>query len=68
VCGGSHTGSRDRECIENRLRIRRAARAPYFYDGRAPSIRDLVRHDEAHFAIAFEGTEREDLIASLAAL
>jgi len=45
-----------------------ASRAPYFHDGRAETIADIVRHYEDHFGIRFKGTERQDLIAFLSAL
>lgn len=45
-----------------------ASRAPYFHDGRAETISDIVGHYEDHFGIRFKGTERQDLIAFLAAL
>lgn len=45
-----------------------ASRPPYFHDGRAETIADIVRHYEDHFGIRFKGTERQDLIAFLAAL
>jgi cytochrome c peroxidase len=45
-----------------------ASRSPYFHDGRAKDLDDVVAHYEAHFHIAFTGTEKEDLAAFLAAL
>jgi hypothetical protein len=45
-----------------------AARPPYFHDGSAASIADVVSHYEARFGIAFEGCEKEKLIKFLEAL
>lgn len=45
-----------------------AARAPYFHDGSAATIADVVNHYEKQFGIVFTGTEEADLIAFLSAL
>jgi cytochrome c peroxidase len=45
-----------------------AARAPYFHDGRAAKIKDVIEHYEAFFAIDFTGSEKNDLEAFLLAL
>jgi hypothetical protein len=45
-----------------------AARAPYFHNGRARTLMELIKHYEDVFNIDFEGTERKDLEAFLSAL
>jgi cytochrome c peroxidase len=45
-----------------------AARAPYFHNGIAASLEDVVRHYEKHFGFIFTDEERADLVAFLNAL
>jgi cytochrome c peroxidase len=45
-----------------------AARAPYFHNGIAASLEDVVRHYEKHFGFVFTDEERADLVAFLNAL
>ena len=45
-----------------------AARAPYFHNGSADSLRDVLDFYENRFHIGFTAQEREDLIAFLNAL
>ena len=45
-----------------------AARAPYFHNGIAATIEDVVRHYEAHLGFVFTDRERADLVAFLKAL
>lgn len=45
-----------------------AARAPYFHNGSAATLEDVVRHYEKHFDFIFTDTERADLVAFLRAL
>jgi cytochrome c peroxidase len=45
-----------------------AARAPYFHDGQAESIEDVVKYHNDHFSIGLSGRERKDLEAFLSAL
>jgi cytochrome c peroxidase len=45
-----------------------AARAPYFHNGIAATIEDVVRHYEKHFGFSFTDEERADLVAFLKAL
>lgn len=45
-----------------------AARAPYFHNGSAESLRDVVDFYTSRFDINFSGSERDDLIAFLSAL
>jgi cytochrome c553 len=45
-----------------------AARAPYFHNGIAATLGDVVRHYETHFGFSFTDEERADLIAFLNAL
>jgi cytochrome c peroxidase len=45
-----------------------AARAPYFHNGIAATIEDVVRHYETHLGFIFTDEERADLIAFLNAL
>jgi cytochrome c peroxidase len=45
-----------------------AAHGPYFHDGSARTVRDVVEHYEARFDIAFRGSEKRDLISFLEAL
>jgi cytochrome c peroxidase len=45
-----------------------SARAPYFHNGIAASLDDVVRHYERRLNFAFTDREREDLIAFLRAL
>ena len=45
-----------------------AARAPYFHNGIATTLEDVVRHYEKHFGFIFTDEERADLVAFLNAL
>jgi hypothetical protein len=45
-----------------------AARAPYFHNGIAPTLRDVVLHYEAALGFKFTPDERDDLVAFLEAL
>ncbi|HKR01601.1 MAG TPA: hypothetical protein VJT09_13060 [Pyrinomonadaceae bacterium] len=45
-----------------------AARAPYFHNGIARTLEDVVRHYEKHFGFVFTDQERADLVAFLNAL
>ena len=45
-----------------------AARAPYFHNGIAATIEDVVRHYEVHLGFVFTDQERADLMAFLNAL
>jgi hypothetical protein len=45
-----------------------AARAPYFHNGIAATLEDVVRHYETHLGFVFTNQERADLIAFLNAL
>jgi mono/diheme cytochrome c family protein len=45
-----------------------AARAPYFHNGTAATLEDVVRHYEIHFGFIFTDEERADLVAFLNAL
>jgi cytochrome c peroxidase len=45
-----------------------AARAPYFHNGTALTIEDVVRHYERHLGFVFTDEERADLVAFLNAL
>jgi cytochrome c peroxidase len=45
-----------------------AARAPYFHNGIAPTLEDVVIHYEVALGFAFTRQEREDLVAFLEAL
>jgi mono/diheme cytochrome c family protein len=45
-----------------------AARAPYFHNGIAGTLEDVVRHYETHLGFVFTRQERADLIAFLKAL
>nr|MBA3766808.1 c-type cytochrome [Acidobacteriota bacterium] len=45
-----------------------AARAPYFHNGIAATLEDVVRHYETHFGFIFTDQERADLVAFLSAL
>jgi len=45
-----------------------SARAPYFHNGIAPTLNDVVRHYERALGFVFTSEEREDLVAFLAAL
>jgi mono/diheme cytochrome c family protein len=45
-----------------------AARAPYFHNGTAATLEDVVRHYEKHFGFIFTDEERADLVAFLNAL
>jgi mono/diheme cytochrome c family protein len=45
-----------------------AARAPYFHNGIARTLEDVVRHYENHFGFIFTDQERADLVAFLNAL
>jgi cytochrome c peroxidase len=45
-----------------------AARAPYFHNGIAATLEDVVRHYEVHLGFLFTDAEREDLVAFLNAL
>lgn len=45
-----------------------AARAPYFHNGIAATLEDVVRHYETRFGFIFTDEERADLVAFLSAL
>jgi cytochrome c peroxidase len=45
-----------------------AARAPYFHDGSAATLEDVVDHYEHKFGFVFVGTDKADLVAFLKAL
>ena len=45
-----------------------AARPPYFHNGIAATLEDVVRHYEKHFEFIFTDDERADLVAFLKAL
>ena len=45
-----------------------AARAPYFHNGIAPTLKDVVRHYEVALGFVFTAQERDDLVAFLEAL
>jgi cytochrome c peroxidase len=45
-----------------------AARAPYFHNGMAATLEDVVRHYETRFGFIFTDKERADLVAFLKAL
>ncbi|HEX7296131.1 MAG TPA: hypothetical protein VF251_10290 [Pyrinomonadaceae bacterium] len=45
-----------------------AARAPYFHNGIAPTLTDVVLHYERHLGFTFTDQERADLVAFLNAL
>lgn len=45
-----------------------AARAPYFHNGIAATLEDVVRHYETHLGFVFSDQERADLVAFLKAL
>lgn len=45
-----------------------AARAPYFHNGSAATLEDVLRHYEKHFDFVFTDEERADLAAFLNAL
>lgn len=45
-----------------------AARAPYFHNGTAATLEDVVRHYETRFGFIFTDEERDDLVAFLKAL
>ncbi len=45
-----------------------AARAPYFHNGIAAGLEDVVRHYESHLKFVFTDQQRQDLLAFLQAL
>jgi cytochrome c peroxidase len=45
-----------------------AQRAPYFHNGIAAKLEDVVHHYETHLGFVFTDQEREDLVAFLKAL
>jgi hypothetical protein len=45
-----------------------AARAPYFHDGSAGNLRDVVNHYDDHFGIGFSSDEKRALVAFLESL
>ncbi|HEV2863521.1 MAG TPA: hypothetical protein VGX48_21080 [Pyrinomonadaceae bacterium] len=45
-----------------------SARAPYFHNGSARTLEDVVRHYERHLGFVFTDDERADLVAFLGAL
>ena len=45
-----------------------SARAPYFHNGVAPTLTDVVRHYETHLRFVFTDQQRADLVAFLSAL
>jgi cytochrome c peroxidase len=44
------------------------ARAPYFHNGIAATLEEVVRHYEIHLGFIFTNEERADLVAFLKAL
>ena len=45
-----------------------AARAPYFHDGQARSIGDVIEHYNRRFSLNLNGPQKKDLEAFLGAL
>jgi cytochrome c peroxidase len=45
-----------------------AARAPYFHNGSAATLEDIVNFYDQRFSIGFTDQEKEDLVAFLKAL
>jgi hypothetical protein len=45
-----------------------SARAPYFHNGIAATLEEVVRHYEAHLGVVFTDRQRKDLVAFLKAL
>ncbi|MGZ3446646.1 MAG: c-type cytochrome, partial [Myxococcaceae bacterium] len=45
-----------------------AARAPYFHNGAAATLEDVIRFYDERFALGFTARERSDLLAFLASL
>ena len=45
-----------------------AARAPYFHNGIAATLEEVIRHYEVHLGFIFTDQERADLAAFLKAL
>jgi hypothetical protein len=45
-----------------------ANRAPYFHDGSAPALLDVVNFDDTRFSIGLSDSEKSDLVAFLSAL
>lgn len=45
-----------------------SSRPPYFHNGIAATLEDVVRHYERHLGFAFSDAERADLVAFLKAL
>ena len=45
-----------------------AARAPYFHNGSARNLHDVVRFYDERFGIGFNDEEKDDLVAFLKAL
>lgn len=45
-----------------------ATRAPYFHDGSAATLEDVVDHYERRFGFVFVGSDKADLVAFLSAL
>ena len=45
-----------------------SSRAPYFHNGIAASLRDVVEHYEAELGFVFTAQERDDLVAFMKAL
>jgi hypothetical protein len=45
-----------------------AQRAPYFHNGIAATLEDVVRHYETHLGFVFDDAQRDDLVAFLKAL
>ena len=45
-----------------------SARAPYFHDGSAATLGDVVAHYDRHFGIGFSAEEKRDLVAFMESL
>ena len=45
-----------------------AARAPYFHDGQAQNLRDVINHYDTRFSLALSDSQKRDLEAFLGAL
>jgi cytochrome c peroxidase len=74
MCAGGAFSVRDprRARRERRFKVPTmralSARAPYFHDGSAATLEDVVRHYEQFLGFVFTDQERADLVAFLAAL
>ena len=67
-CRGCHNAANNGSNVNGTLFDIGASRAPYFHNGIAPTLKDVVIHYEVALGFQFTKQERDDLVAFLEAL